>query len=123
MAAYDRFYCISSYIKVMEDKAFTFFNSVKGDNSGKIKGRARTHCFDLNISLIDIIKISQILNRFENYIEHPWFCHKFIQGDNSIRNKGSNMKLCQLIKNCSKTCIKWPLKKKTKNWFSKPIIA
>ena len=23
----------------------------------------------------------------------------------------------------SKTCLKWPLKKKTKNWFSRPIMA
>ena len=27
------------------------------------------------------------------------------------------------IKAYSKTCLKWPLKKKTKNWFSRPIIT
>ena len=29
----------------------------------------------------------------------------------------------QTLKRCSKTCLKRPLEKKTKNWFSRPIIT
>ena len=48
-----------------------------------------------------------------------------------VRNPGPNVPLVFVLANSvdpneitySKTCLKWPLKQNTKNWFSTPVIA
>ena len=65
--------------------------------------------------------------------ESPRIGKKSIRGDSGdswpVWNRGRS-KQCEPLSDLgayclqySKTCLKQPLKKKTKNWFSRPIIA
>ena len=72
---------------------------------------------------LDIQDESEELNDYEKHMK--WFDE--CSGGNFVNWYKNKEDLCESEKKVnflySKTCLKRPLKKKTKNWFSGPIIA